>query len=269
MPTPAPAWNQVTVTGSWNNYDGTKKAGSYTVDILERIVSITDDVIIPAGRFTSGDLNVSTGPSLSVQVPAMDDPDILPRGKDLVITITFTDGAPSETFKFSPTLAGGTVNLRTIPLPSNGSAPSNLAYIGVPGGVAKLDSDGDVVDADGVKVISSVTVTPPANATASVAGLVRLTGDLGGTALSPTVPRLDALEDELAGKQTTGSAISLAQLPGGSSIVIDYYKNVYGAANAWPASRPTARTDLDVTWRGPTDPGSIMLAGDILDLTGP
>lgn len=267
MATPAPAWNLVTVQSTWHNQDGSKKAGAYTVTIPERIVSVTDDVIIPAGQFTSGELNVSTGPSLSVQVPAMDDPDILPRGKDLVIEVTFTDGSPSETFKVSPTLAGGTLNLRTVPLPSNGSAPSNLAYIGVPGGVAKLDADGDVVDADGVKVISSST--PPANATSTVTGLVRLTGDLGGTATSPTVPRLDALEAELGNKQTAGAAFTLAQLPGGSSIVIDYYKNVYGAANAWPASRPTNRTDLDVTWRGPTDPGSIMLAGDILDLTGP
>lgn len=103
--------------------------------------------------------------------------------------------------------------------------------------------------------------TPPA-ATTSVRGLVTLGGDLGGTADAPTVPGL-------ANKMGSTDQMTLAQMAPGAALVIDYYKNVYGAANAWPATRPTTRTDLDVTWRGPTDPGAIMLVGDMFDLTGP
>lgn len=60
--------------------------------------------------------------------------------------------------------------------------------------------------------------------------------------------------------------ITIARMAPGSTLVIDYYKTVFGAANAWPATRPTSRTDLDVVWRGPSDPGdSLMLPGDVFD----
>lgn len=60
--------------------------------------------------------------------------------------------------------------------------------------------------------------------------------------------------------------ITIARMAPGSTLVVDYYKDVFGALNAWPATRPTSRTDLDVIWRGPTDPGdSLMLPGDIFD----
>lgn len=60
--------------------------------------------------------------------------------------------------------------------------------------------------------------------------------------------------------------LNIERLTPGSTIVVDYYKNVYGAANAWPTSRPTTRVDITVNWIGPSDPGTIALAGDILDI---
>jgi hypothetical protein len=85
--------------------------------------------------------------------------------------------------------------------------------------------------------------------------------------LTPAAMPISTATQAALDSLSVGSDVGLAQLPPGSSIVVDYYKAVYGAANAWPTVRPTARTDLDVTWRGPTDPGNIALVGDILDLT--
>ena len=56
--------------------------------------------------------------------------------------------------------------------------------------------------------------------------------------------------------------LSIERLPLGSVILVDKAKSVYGTAGSWPASRPTARTDIVVIWKGDTDPGSIAIAGD-------
>lgn len=70
-----------------------------------------------------------------------------------------------------------------------------------------------------------------------------------------------------AGSITSGR-LGIDRLPLGGEVTVDYYKTVYGAANAWPATRPTALTDIVVTWRGPTDPGGIAVTGDVIDLVG-
>lgn len=53
----------------------------------------------------------------------------------------------------------------------------------------------------------------------------------------------------------------VANLAPGSTLTVDY---VFGATNAYP-TRPTARTDIVVMWRGPTAPtlgGGFALTGD-------
>lgn len=345
MPAPTPSWNLVRCYGTWNNQDGTKKQGSYRVTIPQRVTSAVDDAVIPPGIFASGALNTGTGPSLDVQIPATDDPDISPVGFSVQIEVMFSDGTASETFFVKPSVSGPAVNLRQYALPSGVPVPETLLHRGVPGGLAELDRDGDVINAAGQKVVggggggtgdgtvttanitdatttgrnliksvdaaaarallgagtsnlalgttsstakagnwapgvaditasgtrSSTTFlrgdgawqTPSGltDATALAKGAVQLAGDLAGTAAAPTVPGL-------AGKQDANAQHTLAQLAPGAAVVIDYYKPVFGAANAWPTSRPTNRTDLDITWRGPTDPGNIMLVGDMFDLTG-
>lgn len=67
---------------------------------------------------------------------------------------------------------------------------------------------------------------------------------------------------------TLTGQLSLERLPLGSDVTIDYNKAFYGAASAWPTSRPSARTDLCFIWRGPSDPGVIAIAGDVIDLVG-
>ena len=92
-------------------------------------------------------------------------------------------------------------------------------------------------------------------------------GSAGATPLSAA--RLQYIEDGLEavditmdGKQNSSDAITLTQVVPGAMIAIDYYKAVYGAAIAWPAARPSSNANIMFVWIGPTDPGSIMLAGD-------
>lgn len=92
-------------------------------------------------------------------------------------------------------------------------------------------------------------------------------GSGGGTPLSAA--RLTHIEDgmvahdvDISNKMNAADEISLAQYPAGAMIAIDYFKSDYGAANAWPTSRPSADTTLCFVWIGPTDPGTIMVAGD-------
>lgn len=48
----------------------------------------------------------------------------------------------------------------------------------------------------------------------------------------------------------------------GVPIVVDYYLTLYGAANAWPSTRP-GDANNPVEWRGPSSPGgSLLIAGD-------
>lgn len=102
------------------------------------------------------------------------------------------------------------------------------------------------------------------NGTSSWTSLPYFATDPGSRPIS-YITDLQATLDDL--EASTSGALTLDRLPPGSAIVVDYYKPTFGASNAWPTVRPTSRVDIDVTWRGPTDPGSIMLVGDILDLT--
>src|SRR4051812_5768401 len=152
MPTPSTSWNLVRVYGTWRGMDGTLKAGTYKVSIPARVTNSTDDAIIPAGVFASGSLQTTATPSLSVLVPATDDPDNAETGWNAVVEITFTDAA-NEKYVIDvpvaarPSVDGGTgagVNLRTVAL--GASIPQTVAMyrVGVAGGLAQLNDAGDV-----------------------------------------------------------------------------------------------------------------------------
>jgi len=160
MPFAVESWNLVRLFGTWVDGQGAKKRGTYTVTIPVRITNATDDSIIPAGIFAQGDLNLDDGvPSLEVMVPATDDPDILETGWYVQVKLTFL-GSPPETYYVAAPVANAPapdgddsgVNLRELPM--LGEAPGYQAPYkpGVPGGLALLDSDGDVIDAAGNKV---------------------------------------------------------------------------------------------------------------------
>lgn len=162
MATPAPSWNTTRVYGTWHHMDGTMRPGRYKVTLPVRVTNVTDDVIIPAGVFAQGDLNITPGlPSLDIQVPCNDDPDNSPNGWQPTIEVTFND-APGEKYVID-TPIGQSVNLRTVVLAASIPAPQTVLIRGVPGGLAELDADGDVIDADGQKVtgggVDEATVT--------------------------------------------------------------------------------------------------------------
>lgn len=67
-------------------------------------------------------------------------------------------------------------------------------------------------------------------------------------------------------KSGEDETLSLGLLPPGSRLYVVKSDTVYGAANEWPATRPTSRTDVYVTWEGDTDPGSVALDNDHWDV---
>lgn len=89
-------------------------------------------------------------------------------------------------------------------------------FVGVPDGVAELDPVG--------RVPASQLPDGPAGASPSARGLVRLSGDLGGTADDPTVPglidkvdtddpRLSDARDPLTHTHTIGQIVGLSGTP--------------------------------------------------------
>lgn len=151
MPAPAPSWNTCRVYGTWNKMDGSLRPGTYKVTLPFRVTNATDDVIIPAGVFATGELNTTPGvPSLDVDVPSNSDPDNSPNGWQPVIEVTFPDAAGEKYLIDTP--VDGEVNLRTVVLAASIPVPQTVLIRGVPGGLAELDADGDVIDAEGAKV---------------------------------------------------------------------------------------------------------------------
>ena len=163
MPTAIPIWDAVPVTGRWYNQDGTLKPGSYEVTIPVRLTSATGTkAIIPAGQFASGTLNTDSGsPSLSLSVPATDDPDIRETGWKVVVKVTFASG--TETYNLDvPIAAAGTggIDLHDY-VPVAGPPPVLAASVklGLPGGVALLDTNGDVIDSTGTPISAAAPDT--------------------------------------------------------------------------------------------------------------
>jgi hypothetical protein len=185
MAAPTPSWNTVRVFGTWRNLDGSLKAGTYKVELPARVTSSTDDDIIPAGTFTTGNLTTSSAPSLSVLVPATDDPDIEQTGWQVKITVSFTDNSAPEVYTIDvpyanrPTADGGNnqgVDLRQVAL--SGSVPQTVALykVGVPGGLARLNDDGNVIDSDGEEVTGAGSASTILAAMPGVVQMVYFTG---------------------------------------------------------------------------------------------
>jgi hypothetical protein len=103
-----------------------------------------------------------------------------------------------------------------------------------------------------------MSFTPPVgDATSSTKGIVRLTGDLGGTAASPTVPGLSGKANSShthAASDIISGTVSYALMPASTTLT------VVKSAGVWPA-RPTSRSDIVVQWKGPDPSPSIVSSG--------
>lgn len=184
-----------------------------------------------------------------VRTPVVDDPDILQTGWKLRLEEKFDElHHKGRTFEIEPSLTDleqpvPGLNLGTVVLQPGPPSTAVVAYPrGVPLGVAGLDADGDVVDADGVKVLpgggAELTVgtvtTGAAGSSASatiVDGVLSLTLPRGasGAAGSPGAPgtpvELSALGGELrwryVGDPSWTSLGALADLLGTSDLGAD------------------------------------------------
>lgn len=97
-----------------------------------------------------------------------------------------------------------------------------------------------------------MSYTPsPSGATSSTRGLVKLTGDLGGTADSPTVPGLSSklstsqrgAANGVASLSASGLAV-LSEAAPGTVFEVVYDGTNWAYAGVTVTSRPTNRTDL-------------------------
>lgn len=150
MTAPAPSWATVPVYGTYKNpLTGVPLTGSVRFTIGVRINDNTDDIIFPAG--SSVTLQLVNG-VLTTAMPAMDDPDIAPAGTGILVEELLTGG---EKYYIVPTLAmlPGGLDLRTVVTGSGTTTPDPAALRSVAGGLAGLDSAGDVINAAGVKVL--------------------------------------------------------------------------------------------------------------------
>lgn len=163
MAAPTTSWARVRVHGTWFESEGTGlKAGKWSAALASRVTNSTDDAAVPAGPIGNGTLAVTPGsPSFDQLLPCTDDPDNEQTTK-VVLDITFDDGSAAERYVLDvpyanrPTADGGNdagVNLRTVALATPDTpAPLGSYMVGVPGGLAKLNSAGQVVDATGTPI---------------------------------------------------------------------------------------------------------------------
>jgi nitrous oxidase accessory protein NosD len=137
--------------------------GTWSASITGRIVNTLAGgakQIFRPGVIGSGNLNTIEGqPSIDLQLPVTDDPDNSPSGGAVILTITFAAGG-SEVFTISPleawpvgtTGGSGGTDLATLLDPASTPSAPPYVMLGVAGGVAELDADGDVIDAAGGKL---------------------------------------------------------------------------------------------------------------------
>ena len=129
---------------------------------------------------------------------------VKPQGYGYKAVITFGEaGSVTVLFNETPTQPDGSIDLAKLviePVP-DGTTPTTVAQA-----LANMQAQIDGVALGiGDAVADYLTANPPAaapDATPTVTGLVRLAGDLGGTALAPTVPGL-------AGKAAIGHTHTL------------------------------------------------------------
>lgn len=153
MSNPTTGWDQVPVYGRWLLDPATNPpaVGQVTFSIKSRINLSNGDAIYPSGISRTVSLD-GTG-RISTYLPAVDDPNILQHEWSVFVreevgrVTEYTIQPRMYMLDLDPPgLNLGSVIVDQIP------GPTAAVLRGVPGGLAVLDADGDVVDATGEKV---------------------------------------------------------------------------------------------------------------------
>lgn len=178
------------------------------------------------------------------------------------------------------------VNLADIDVPpGTPSVPAPIYAKGQPGGIAALSSEGRVLDAQGnpvgavdpsdisEAVAAELLVNPPqVNATwdgltgkppVVAAGTTQSAARsaIGAAASSAAVPSGGTTGQVLAKTSATNHAVAWVDPPAGGGGPVDWddlpagsTQTVRWGGTAWPATRPTSRTDVTIIFRGGTTP---------------
>ena len=191
-----------TITGEWASNE-VPAAGGWAVDFTAAAnstaarVGLTDtegNVMHPAVVWDSGRLVDGV---LTATVPVGDDPDLRERGWLVRVTVAFDSGPRVYFYLSTEGLSGETVDIVDLIAPADYPGESGVLIRGVPGGIAGLDSDGDVVDADGVKVIDASVAAVDAAGYATDADLTAAVAAAVAGVIASAPGALDTL-DELA-----------------------------------------------------------------------
>ena len=215
MPAPSPSWNLVRVFGTWRNLDGSPKKGVYKVSIPVKITNATDNSTIPAGTFSTGILSQDAGnPSLDIMVPSTDDPDVQQTGWRVTVEVTFADKSKTERYNIEvpiadrPVADGGTglgVNLRGFVAPELIPIKDVHLKVGVPGGIALLDSDGNALNADGQAAFQQAA--DAASAAASAASSADASAQTASSASAVAASAADAAAADAAAAAAAAAAL--------------------------------------------------------------
>lgn len=141
-------WDRIPVQGTWRDGSNALRKGQWMVRVFHRTTNVAVS-ILPAGLIGSGALSITEpGPSLSIGIPASDDPATGVDDLEVEIQVDTVDGA-NEIYRIQAPmiLLPGGINLADV-IPTIGQtdppAPAPILIKNIPNGIAGLDSTGRV-----------------------------------------------------------------------------------------------------------------------------
>lgn len=139
------------IKGTWTRGEA-PGGGRWTLTVPNRVTGLDGAEIIPKGVYETGDLVAADDGTWTLEAEIPSSAGTLPASPAWQprLTVEIYDG---ETEVYVLDVSGtATIELGTLILPQDVDDPVPNLVRGVPGGLAALDEDGDVIDADGNKV---------------------------------------------------------------------------------------------------------------------
>jgi hypothetical protein len=204
------------IIGTWES-GGARVPGTYRVILPVRITDTTGNLVHHKGIYASGNLTVSGSTSLDINVPATNDVDLSPQGWQIIVQAFFTAGG-SETYVI-PAPDAGTTDLSDVVLPETLGEPEPVLIRGVAGGIAELDADGDVIDADGAKVTGGGSALTNYSQVSALTGYpATFPPTIGATGVTAVAGNDARLTDT---RTPTNSSVTNAKVAVGAAVDLD------------------------------------------------